>query len=277
MTASQPAPADRLTALWMGWRPVVRRLALTVRPPLLPHLRAVDRAQAVDIAPTLALSGFRVTGPAVAAALARAGTRAHEAGWPGPLPPPVADPVSARSGVSAAALAALDGWVAALGESRVAILALLQGDRPDTFLPAAVPAWREVMTRPAVAAGLVPSARSRGLRRHELPGAPGPSALATCLARMWSLAAEEPGWDVRAALLHLAVLWIRPWPGANARVARLLLNTQRAAAGHPWLLIPATAAKTYHAGVSAALTQGDAGLFSDLLHACSAHGSRPPA
>jgi hypothetical protein len=271
-----PAP-DRLSALWAAWRPSARRLAVTVRPALLPHLRAVDRDQVDDLPATLALSGFRVTPSAVTAALAAGGTRAHAEGWPGPVPTPIADPAGARRGVDAAALAALDGWVAALTGSRLATLAMLQGTPPADVLPTAAPALREALVGPAIAAGLVPAMRAEGPRRHSLPGAPDPEEIAACLARLWECAEREPAWDVRAALLHLGVLWIRPWPGANGRAARLLLNTLRAAAGHRWLVIPPARAGVYTAAVEAARDAGDAEPFCRLVHACSARSSRPPA
>jgi len=185
--------------------------------------------------------------------------------------------VAARRGVAAAALAALDGWTAALVESRLATLALLQGMPPGEILPGAVGHWRKVLTHPAVAAGLVPAARGAGLRRHPLANGPEPEEIPGCLTRLWSLAATEPAWDVRAVLLHLAVCWIQPWPGANGRVARLALNTLRIAAGHRWLSIPAARVDEYAAAVAAALSEGDAGPFCTIVHSCSAHSSRPPA
>jgi len=263
MTA--PSPADRLTALWDGWRPALRPLAATARPSLLPHLRDVDRDQTVDVPFTLALSGFAVPVRAVASALGNAGPEAHLEGWPAAIAPPDPRPTDSRAGVDAAALAALDGWAAALVEARVAILHLLQGADPDELLPTAVIDWHAALTRPAVAAGLVPPVRASGHRLFHREGAPAPAAVRTCLGRMWDLAAAEPAWDVRALLLHLAVLWIRPWPGANARLARLLLNTLRSAAGHRWLLIPASRREGYLAACATACTEGDARPFAGLV------------
>ncbi len=142
--------------------------------------------------------------------------------------------------------------------------------RRTTLLPAAATAWHAALTRPAVAAGLVPPVRAAGPRLFHRDDAPAPAAVRTCVTRMWELAAAEPAWDVRALLLHLAVLWIRPWPGANARLARLLLNTLRSAAGHRWLVIPATRRGTYLAACAAACRDGDARPFAGLVAAVAA-------
>ena len=147
---------DRLTALWRRWRPAVAPLAAQARPALLPHLRRVDADQAADIPLTLALSGFDVPVRAVASALGAAGTDAHLEGWPAAVPPADPDPARSRSGVEAAALAALDGWVAGLVRCRIAMLRLLEGTPPEELLPAAVPEWHVALTGPAVAAGLTP-------------------------------------------------------------------------------------------------------------------------
>ncbi len=270
MCPSPAAGPDRLAALWRGWRPELDRLAATARPALLPHLRAVDHDQSVDIPFTLALSGFAVPVRAVASALGAIGPEAHLEGWPAAMAPADPDPSASRGGVDTAALAALDGWVGALVHSRIAILHLLQGAPAVDLLRVVVPRWHGALAQPAVAAGLVPPLRGSGPRLFHREGAPEPAQVASCLERMWELADAEPAWDVRAFLLHLAVLWIRPWPGANARLARLLLNTVRSAAGHPWLLIPAEARAGYLRACEAACAGGDAGPFADLAAACAA-------
>lgn len=268
MHAPTPGP-DQLAALWQRWRSDLHPLAATARPALLPHLRAVDQDQAIDVPIALALSGFAVPGRAAASALAAAGPAAHLAGWPAPVPPPDPDPTASRSGVDTAALAALDGWVAALVQARIAMLRLLQGTDPDALLPKAVPGWHEALVRPAVAAGLVPPLRAGGPRLYHREGSPAPAVVAPCVDRMWKLAAAEPAWDLRALLLHLAVVWIRPWPGANGRLARLLLNTLRSAAGHRWLVVPAAGHTTYAAACAAAAA-GDGRPFAGLVAAAGA-------
>ena len=82
---------------------------------------------------------------------------------------------------------------------------------------------------------------------------------------MWELAAAEAAWDLRALLLHLAVLWIRPWPAANGRLARLLLNTLRSAAGHRWLTVPPAERRRYAEACAAACATGDAAPFAALV------------
>ncbi|MFO7610082.1 MAG: hypothetical protein R6X35_12965 [Candidatus Krumholzibacteriia bacterium] len=268
MTPPAPGP-DQLTALWDRWQQQLRPLAATARPALLPHLRAVDQDQAVDVTLTLALSGFAVPVRTAASVLAAAGPAAQLEGWPAAVPPLDPDPAASRAGVAADALAALDGWVAALVQARLATLRLLQGTPPGELLPAAVPAWHEALVHPAVAAGLVPAVRATGPRLFFHDGAPAPAAVAPCVARMWDLAADEPAWDVRALLLHLAVLWIRPWPGANGRLARLLLNTLRCAAGHRWLLLAPARREAYREACGAAQA-GDARPFAGLVAVAAA-------
>lgn len=267
MTPPDPGP-DQLAALWDRWREHLRPLAATARPALLPHLRAADQDQAVDVALTLGLSGFAVPVRAAASALAAAGPAAHLEGWPAAVPPPDPDPAASRAGVAADALAALDGWVGALVQARIATLRLLQGTPPGQLLPEVVPAWHEALVRPAVAAGLVPAVRAAGPRLFFRDGAPAPAAVAPCVARMWALAAAEPAWDVRALLLHLAVLWIRPWPGANGRLARLLLNTLRCAGGHRWLVLAPDRRVAYREACAAARA-GDARPFAGLVAAAA--------
>ena len=265
---TDPGP-DQLAELWERWRPELAPLAVTARPALLPHLRTIDQDQAVDIPFSLALSGYLVPVRAVASALGAAGCEAQLEGWPGAPAAPDPAPQTSRAGVEAGALAALDGWVAALMAGRIAILNLLQGAPPDTLLPVAVAAWHEALVRPAVAAGLVPAIRAAGPRLFHRDGAPAPQRIDACVARMWELAAAEPAWDLRALLLHLAVLWARPWPGANGRLARLLLNTLRAAGGHPWLSIPPAQADAYLQACTAACVRGDAAPFARLVRACT--------
>lgn len=268
MDPASPGP-DQLTALWERWTTALRPLAATARPSLLPHLRAADQDQAVDVPFTLALSGFTLPVRAVASALGDAGAAAHLEGWPAAVAPRDPDPAASRAGVDAAALAALDGWVGALVQSRIAVLRLLQGEDADDLLPGAVPGWHEALVRPAVAAGLVPAIRAGGPRLFHADGLPPPRAVVPCLERMWQLAAGEPAWDLRALLLHLACLWIRPWPGANARLARLLLNTLRCAAGHRWLVLRPDPAGSYAAACAAAAA-GDAAPFARLVAAAAA-------
>ena len=267
--STDPGP-DQLSALWERWRPELLPLATTVRPALLPHLRAIDHDQSVDIPFSLALSGYLVPQRAVDSAVGSAGCEAQLEGWP--AAPVAADPAPtiSRAGVDAGALAALDGWVAALVAGRVAMLNLLQGSPPGELLPVAVSAWHEALVRPAVAAGLVPAIRAAGPRLFHREGAPSPVRVDACVQRMWELAEAEPAWDVRALLLHLAVLWVRPWPGANGRLARLLLNTLRGAAGHPWLLIPPAHADAYGRACAAACVRGDSAPFARLVAVCAA-------
>lgn len=265
---TDPGP-HQLTELWERWRPDLLPLAATARPALLPHLRTIDQDQAMDIPFSLALSGYVVPLRAVASALGAAGCDAQLEGWPGPPAAPDPAPETSRAGVEAGALAALDGWVAALVAGRIAILNLLQGSPPGELLPMAAAAWHEALVRPAVAAGLVPAIRAAGPRLFHRDGAPAPLRVDACVARMWELAAAEPAWDVRALLLHLAVLWVRPWPGANARLARLLLNTLRAAAGHSWLLIPPGHADDYLKACTAACVRGEAAPFARLVATCT--------
>ena len=266
---TDPGP-DQLSALWERWRPGLLPLAATARPALLPHLRAVDHDQTVDIPFSLALSGYAVPLRAVASVVGSAGCEAQLEGWPAAPAAPDPAPAISRAGVDAGALAALDGWVAALVAGRVAMLNLLQGSPPGELLPAAMPAWHEALVRPAVAAGLVPPSRAAGPRQFHLAGAPSPVRVDACVGRMWELAEAEPAWDVRALLLHLAVLWVRPRPGANGRLARLLLNTLRCAAGHPWLQIPPARADAYRQACAAACARGEAGPFARLVAACAA-------
>ncbi len=265
---TDPGP-DQLSALWERWRRELLPLAATARPALLPHLRAIDHDQAVDIPFSLALSGYLVPLRAVASALGNAGCEAQLEGWPGAPAPPDLNPTTSRAGVAAGALAALDGWVAALVTSRIAMLNLLQGSPPGALLPTAVGSWHEDLVRPAVAAGLVPAIRAAGPRLFHRDGAPAPARVEACVRRMWDLAEAEPAWDVRALLLHLAVIWVRPWPGANGRLARLLLNTLRGAAGHDWLRIPPEHADAYLVACSAACVQGEGEPFARLVAACS--------
>lgn len=261
-------PED-LHALWQQWQPQLAPLAATSRPSLLPHLRTVDRDQGVDVPFSLALSGFAVPVRAVASALGSAGTEAHLEGWPAAVAPPDPDPETSRRGVPGPALAALDGWVAGLVRSRIATMFLLQGMSTAEVLPLGIQDWHGALVAPAVAAGIVPAIRAGGPRLFHHDGAPAPAAIASCLDRMWQLAEDEPRWDVRALLLHLAILWIRPWPSANARLARLVLNTLRTAAGHAWLTVPTQRVEDYHAACRTALVDADAGPFADLAAACA--------
>jgi hypothetical protein len=266
--STTPGP-DNLAAAWARWQPVLEPLGATARPSLLPHLRTADRDQAIDIPFSLGLSGFDVPVRAVASALGQAGTEAHLEGWPAAVPPPDPDPAASRRDVGNESLAALDGWVAGLVRSRITVMFLLQGAPTADVLPLAVQDWHAALVAPAIAAGLVPAIRAGGPRLFHAEGCPAPGDIPACLDRMWELAEDEPRWDVRGLLLHLAIQWVRPWPAANGRLARLLLNTLRVAAGHSWLTIPTDRAEDYVAACERALAPGDGGPWADLAAACA--------
>jgi hypothetical protein len=226
-----------LVDLWPRWRADLAsapRMGLVARPPLLPHLRAVDDVQVRDAVASLAMDGHPTTHPQVLGALALHAARVAAAGWPAPLPRTAAPDV-----VIEAPLAA---YAEALSLVRLTILDLLQGAEPVSSLAAAYPGWRRLLCG-------------------------GEGAAAADMAVMWDLAGSEPTWDLRAALLHLAVWRLEePLPGAGL-LARLTMNTVRAAAGHPWIPAPLGARAAYAQAVEAALASGDAKPWGTLLAA----------
>ena len=178
---------------------VSRLVRRTATPHLLPHLRAVDADQDGH-AQTLGLSGIssrrakpcrRPGGPGRGSRLARAYRR--------PLLP-------ARRRAHGPAL---KGYAEALVRSRMAILALLQGEEPRRSWP------------PPAPGGILRAAR----------------APATW-ARSGPWCEEQSSWLARGILLHLVVHRARPLPHAVGRLSRLLMNTLVSAAGHSWVSHP---------------------------------------
>jgi len=211
-----------------------------VRPQLLPHLRTIDEAQISDAVRTLELDGFIFTLQQVLAAMVPGAPRVVDAGWPGPLPRPAVG-ANVPDGPHDTTL---NDYADALCISRLTILELLQGAEAVTTLVAAYPRWRSCV------AGEAPTTA----------GAPTKD-----LAVMWELAAQEENWGVRAALLHLAVWRLEASAPGVGRLARLVMNTVRAAAGHTWLSLPPDLDDDYRRAVTSALTHGDAGPWAQLL------------
>ena len=238
--ALQPLPR-----LWKAWRTALGEcsaLTRVARPSLLPHLREVDTAQLADVRHTLGLDGHEVTTAHAAAYMARRAPKAAAAGWPGPVPPLEVTTAPMRAGSDRAALGA---YASAMTHSRLTILDLLQGAEAVTTLAAVYPALR---------------VRCLGLAQCESRG-PVPET-----AVMWDLGGAEENWALRAALLHLAVWRCESPSRGTGRLARLVMNTVRAAAGHPWLTVSAERGPEYESAVSAALDDGDAGLWAALIN-----------
>ena len=233
---------EPLPQLWSHWRDVLAEvpyLQRVVRPPLLPHLRTVDETQIADVVLTLSLDGFTCTPQQVQTALAARALEMSEAGWPGPLSRP-------EFGANAPARFSditLNDYAEALSESRLTILELLQGADAVATLATAYLRWR----------------RCCGGKRDRIP--------AGDLAVMWDLAEREGNWNLRAVLLHLAVWRLEDPALGVGRLARLVMNTLRAAGGHAWLSIPVDRKDDYRRAVAAALTEGDARPWADLLAA----------
>ena len=236
---------EPLTVLWPRWRDVLAEapdLQRVVSPPLLPHLRSVDEAQLADTIQTLALDGSNFTRRQIRTALDSRALEVSAAGWPGPLTPLEMGGQAPERTTDVA----LGDYAHALSESRLTILELLQGAEAVATLAAVYPRWRRSCDgeRPV-------SDRSE----------------AADLAGMWDLTAREGNWNLRAALLHLAV-WRLESPARGAgRLARLVMNTVRAAAGHSWLSIPMDRVDPYRHAVAAALDEGDARPWAHLLAA----------
>lgn len=230
-----------LKILWDRWATAVSTCPLVVRvsrPPLLPHLRAVDTAQELDAVESLALAGVATDSSEIRAALAASGTRAAAAGWPAALPAAEPD--------TGAPAGAVIGYAAALLECRLAMLELLQGGSPEAILAQHVNRWLDLIVRKedTDSAEIVP-------------------------ASAWTAAEAQPSWVARGILLHLAVHRQRPARPGTGRTARLLMNTLVAAAGHDWVRIPGALRTAYDDAVARGLADGDARPFCTLLTLCA--------
>ncbi len=272
-------PADRLSerlAVWAEDLAAHLPRDPVARPPLVPHLAATADRMVDDTWHSLRLAGLAVDRELVRALAERqVGTAPPPDLWPAADPaaritrgetfaalPGDADPV---------VLVSVQGHLDALALARTMVLDLMQGADPE-LSPDRLHRLYLVLMRPWAQAGLMPV---RALRRYREKTAaafpigwipPTPADVAPCLEVLRDWHAGRPGdAAVRAAAVHLGLLWIQPWMRGNGRMARLIQNVLLAGAGQPWRTIPGDRRTDYLAAVTAALREGDCRGFCGLF------------
>ncbi|MGD9548345.1 MAG: Fic family protein [Candidatus Krumholzibacteriia bacterium] len=274
-----PTPAELLAARLADWADDLDRHLPrdpVARPALVQHLAATADRMVDDTWHSLRLAGLGVDRELVRAlAERRQGATARSPLWP------AADPVAriTRGETFAAlpgdtdpvVLVSVQGHLDALDLARMMVLDLMQGADADLSRDRLRRLYL-VLMRPWAQAGLMPA---RSLRRYrERAGAvfpadwipPAPRDVAPCLEALRGWHAARPcDAAVRAAAVHLGLLWIQPWMRGNGRMARLVQNVLQAGAGQPWRTIPGDRRADYLAAAAAALQTGDCRGFCGLF------------
>jgi fido (protein-threonine AMPylation protein) len=227
------------------------------------YLEFVDAMYERDAYHSLSIEGYRVTAQLI--------ERVRSGEWnPG-------DNLGDRE--SRDALAARGYWLA-FQRVKDAIEEIVEApDFAGSIVRQAHRAWYRDLFQPAVAAGLLESARLAGYRispvyiqnsRHVPPR---PEAVRDAMPALFDLFEQEEHASVRAVLGHWMFGYIHPFPDGNGRVARFLMNAMLASGGFPWTVIRLEERGAYMRALEAASVDQDIRPFADFVADCVRRGS----
>jgi len=265
MTDQSPSPArfEQLLDAWSRSLTAHAPATWRTKSALVPHLAAASDHLLDDARVSLGLSGVPVTLDLIRARAAV--VCPPDPGDPWPSPDPVARikapaPCDFLPGeIDPVTLAAVDGFLACQRKFKATVLRLLQGDAPAAVLRDDLARWATALLEPWARAGFMPAQdtgrlRTRATCRTELSRAlPAPDDIPACL----DLALGHPDLVRHPLLVHLAVLWILPWPAGNGRLARLAHSALALGAGRSWPIPAGTDRTAYQAAARTAFTDGD--------------------
>lgn len=258
MGVRTPAIVGRLRGMWEAMRgeviPRFSEAAMGERSPQA-HLDLVDATFDRDAYHSLSIEGYRVTPDLI--------ERVRSGEW---------DPDhDLRDRESRDALAARGYWLA-FRRVKSAIEKIVEAPgSAGAVVREAHRAWHRDLFQPAVAAGLLETARLAGYRtgpvsiqnsRHVPPRA---GAVRDAMPALFDLLEQEEHASVRAVLGHWMFGYIHPFPDGNGRVARFLMNAMLASGGFPWTVIRLEERDVYVAALESASVEQDIRPFADFL------------
>lgn len=265
MTGHAPTP-DRLEHLLDAWARSLNAHAPATwrkKSAMVPHLATASDHLLEDARISLGLSGVPVTPDLIRTRAAVVCPPDPDDTWP--APDPVArikapGPCEFLAGeIDPITLAAVDGFLACQREFKATVLRLLQGDDPAAVLKDDLTRWATALLLPWAQAGFLATQdtgrlRTRATCRTELLHAlPPPQDIAVCL----DLVLGHPDLVQHPLLIHLAVLWIQPWPAGNGRLARLAHAALALGSGCAWPVPAGTDRAAYLAAYRTAFADGD--------------------
>ena len=221
------------------------------RPALVPHLAAAADRLLDDAWISLDLSGIDAGRDLVRARAETVFPPDPADRWPAPDPAARIKAPAPREfipgEIDPMTLAAVDGYLAAQRIFKDTVLRLLQGDEPGPVMADETPRWAAALLEPWSRAGFLPPRPGAGFRTRQVPGCPSghtacaPEEVSACLDLLWRRDDLAP----KPLLAHMGLLWIRPWPVGNGRLARLAHAALALGAGHPWPLPRTNRAAAY--------------------------------
>jgi Fic family protein len=97
---------------------------------------------------------------------------------------------------------------------------------------------------------------------------PRPEAVRDAMPVLLGLLAEETEPAVQAVLGHWLLGYFHPYPDANGRMARFLMNALLAGGGYPWTVVRVKDRATYVAALESASVGSDIRPFATFLTTC---------
>lgn len=256
--ARTPAIVGRLQGMWEAMRSeVIEKFPDPTMSGQSPeaYLELVDAMYGRDAYHSLSIEGYRVTAELI--------ERVRSGEWNPD------DNLGDRE--SRDALAARGYWLA-FQRVRDAIEEIVEApDSAGSIVRRAHRTWYRDLFQPAVAAGLLESARLAGYRtgpvyiqnsRHVPPR---PETARDAIPALFDLLEQEEHASVRAVLGHWMFGYIHPFSDGNGRVARFLMNGMLASGGFPWTVIRLEERDAYMAALEAASVDQDVRSFAEFI------------
>jgi len=264
----------RLRTLWAELRePIIQAFPA---PPGLPldsdgrrqYLATVMERRVEDTYHSLSIEGYVVTESLI--------RRVSAGGWTAEM--------NERDSNDRDALAAR-GYYEAFLAVQDSLSDILEGASPGAVVERDHQRWYRALFDPAVRAGLYPAHYLAGYRpasvyirgaRHVPPSA---VAVRDGVSALFGLLREEPHPAVRSVLGHLLFVYVHPYNDGNGRLARLIMNTQLASGGYPWVVITRDQRAEYFHALDVASFEHTIGPFAQFVGTLVAremdHGQEP--